>query len=204
MSNLIIVEGFDMVGKTSYLESIHSPGYRPDYDMLDSFYERNLAGLFFFMQADLLYKTDLVKSDTKLTLDRSSVSGYVYSRIYPSDVSEFPSEMVIESIKRMCSVFDTVEIVHVIHSCRESAKQIYFQSHKDGSHLDKLDQFDSFDAYFRCYQNAESYYREIYISLIDSIVDDVLHLAVVKSDALTYPDRLFFLKDDLLSYLGKS
>ena len=175
-----IAEGFDLVGKTTFLKSkfVDYKIYKPDYRVFDHYFNRNLAFMYGYGQMDLFKY--LKKSSQELpdiVYDRSVYSSYVYSWIYPSE-NTVPFDIVVDFTKSAVDIFGELYLYYVHHMNDESMKLIF--DHDSSDHNEPLDQFNSFDEYKLYYLRASDLFESLFDQLIDFNIDG-FHLIDVSS-----------------------
>jgi thymidylate kinase len=181
-SNVVIVEGFEFVGKSHVIELItdhlevdlHKKvvTYRPNYEELsyDSILERSdryILGL----PAIEMFK--IMKDDSSvLVLDRSVFSSYVYS-IYYNSIDPSKMIQVMDVYRNILKDFK-VSVIQVTPYTEDSSKLLYVQALKDDDHKDKYDKFESFDEYYKMLNNMEYLFSESYKAYkSDMLSDDI-------------------------------
>lgn len=182
-SEIIVVEGFEFVGKshiisliTDELENVHGKSvlnYRPDYESLgyDDILDRSnryILGL----PAIEMYKSvrDTLNASPVLILDRSVFSSYVYSILYNS----VPVDRMIQVMSTYRKIFKDfkVSVIQVTPYTEDSSKLLYTQALSDDDHKDKYDKFESFTEYFQVLNKVEYLFNESYITYQDMFSDD--------------------------------
>lgn len=184
MSNILIFEGFDLVGKTTFARTKTSSIYRPDYSILDKYYTRNLAFMFGYAQADIwsFCKENNLEVPEQIAMDRGLFSSYVYSRIYNDNYPELNEDIVVSYVMKLVRAFDKVDIYDVRHRSRESAKLIYEYNLKhNNDHNEEYDQFEDIGDYYSRYDYALELFDDIY-----SIVKSRLPRSSVESFDIHY------------------
>lgn len=167
---VIIVEGFEMVGKTSYAKSLYSPdGTRPiiyhaDHDLTDKTIGRNNSWAIGYGIFDLLSHSDIKET---IIIDRHVASSYVYPKLYGLN-SELNPE-IVEYYKNSEFFHKSVTHIHIQHESKEEALKIFEKSktrEKNANELsNKYDQFDNFEEYWGRYSKAQEYFLEAYLKL---------------------------------------
>lgn len=188
MSRAFILEGFDIVGKTTYSRMLVDSVYRPDYSIFDQYFDRTLAFMFGYAQADTwsYCKSAGLSVPELVGIDRSPISGYVYSRLYGKDIEPLSCDFVISYLMKMLKAFDQIEIYDVRHSGMESAEEIYDYTQKySEDHNEPFDTFDSFSDYYNTYSRASIYFDAIYGVIKErlnrSILEERLSLRTIES-----------------------
>ena len=204
-TNALIFEGFDLVGKTTYAKSLINNLYRPDYSVVDKYYSRNIAFMYGYAQADLfvyMKDNDLVIPE-KIGIDRSVMSGYVYSRLYPDKFLEpVPPDIVVSYYMKMTYAFDQVDIYNVYHKDIVSARAIYdYNKNHETDHIESFDIFDDFDQYFSYFLASVDYF-DYTIDIIKSRLSrSVMDESLIIHNVISYVDQgeLKF-KDDKMQF----
>lgn len=160
---MIIVEGFDCVGKDTYVAKTFRDMlvYRPDYNLFDSFFTRNDAWVIGYSIFDYLSQTNT--SSDSIVLNRGIASSLVYAKLYNIDSQILKETNLLELLKWWKSnrVFKDSTIIHIYHSSKESA-EILYNSMVSSRVMEDLDKFESFDDYWRMYLKAEELYKDAY------------------------------------------
>lgn len=165
MSRILIFEGFDLVGKTTYAKTLVNNIYRPDYSVFDKYYSRNLAFMFGYAQADIwsYCKNTSIEIPEEIAIDRGLFSSYVYSRIYRDTYPRLHEDIVISYLMKLINSFDQVEVYNVNHKNKTSAREIYdYNQFHQSSHNEQYDYFLTFEEYFERYLKARDLFEEIY------------------------------------------
>ena len=166
---LVIVEGYEMVGKTTVIDYLrrefYSRGvgtvlYRPDYDKYYpkiEYHERGYLGL----SALELYSM-VGDKDTVLILDRSVFSTMVYDIYYHGFTYREVEEKWLNPTRELFDKFELYSVL-VAHKDKESARELYRVALSTrGSNLDEYDIFEDF----------EEYYGE-YLQLLSQFISDI-------------------------------
>lgn len=164
-NKIVIVEGFDMVGKTSAVERFFSDyeTYFATHDLTDVTIGRDNSWTIGYGVVDLLSQ---MKTLPKLVINRGVVSSAVYSDLYGT----VPSTKVLEKVLDWyaCNEFFAKSITHIYvsHFDYHSAKVLFENSQKRQTNPNelsaKLDKFKSFDAYWNTYNKADELFRQYY------------------------------------------
>lgn len=159
---IIILEGFDMVGKSTYAnEFLKVRTYYPNHDITDVTIGRNNSWAIGYSVLDFLSQIDV--RDEHIVINRGVFSSYVYSKLYGHSEDELP-EAVIDYYRNSQFFKDNVSVIYFQHFSRSSAKVIYESSmsrQKSFNELTaKLDQFSDFDQYWRAYSKASELFIE--------------------------------------------
>lgn len=163
MINISIVEGFDLIGKTALgkmiAESYESIGidttvYRCNYKVIDNHLGRNKAWVAGFGAVDIL-KNMRVDKEVNVLFDRGIPSSYVYDRLYGNakNVTDELTQDLIENLGNLNTTF-----YYLTHESKESALRIYNSRER----VDVLDEFESFDAYWKTYTLCCELYEEFF------------------------------------------
>lgn len=167
-NKVIIVEGFEMVGKTSYAKTLAERTnnfiYHADHDLTDKTVGRNNSWTIGYGIFDLLSH---IPTEETIIIDRHVASSYVYQKLYGPE-GELYSE-VIDYYKNNKFFHDSVTHIHVQHESKEEALKIFEKSKtrdKNSNELsNKYDQFDNFEEYWSRYSKAQEYFLEAYLKL---------------------------------------
>ena len=152
---VVILEGFDKVGKTTYAAN-NLEGYRV-YRPEESFIDETVG-----IENRWLISTvvlDFVQSGietSKFVLNRSIFSSYVYAKLTGIDISE----KILDWFKTHKYLKYGTTIIHIKHRDKLTARIIYGAAEKDGP-----TGFKSFAEYWDYYLKAEKLYEEIYQKL---------------------------------------
>lgn len=182
MSNIMIYEGCDIVGKTYLAKSLakktNSIYYRIDLHEYDN---SGIAGCHGVKWA--VYKSlfDFIESihgelNNDIIIDRAFMSYLVYTKFYVPEMAN-GLDPVIKLVKSN-KEFMSASHVYVRHKDPESAKVIYYRALLDRTLLDENDKFNSFDDYWNHYKMIDSLYMEFYKLLgIEPIIIDHVYTA---------------------------
>ena len=192
-TNALIFEGFDLVGKTTYARTLVDNLYRPDYSVLDNNYSRNLAFMIGYGQSDLFVymKDNNLSIPEKVGFDRSLISSYVYSRLYPDDLYKFvPIDVLVSYYMKMLYAFDQVDVYNVYHKDIISARAIYdYNKNHETDHTESFDQFKNFDQYFSYFLTSVDHFDhaidELKLRLHRSVTDESL----IIHNVISYVDQ---------------
>lgn len=170
-SKVVVVEGFDMVGKTFFMKE-HLSQYKifhADHELTDATVGRNNSWTIGYGIFDLMSQTGLNVSDP-IVIDRCVASSFVYSKLFPDGgVSKESMDQIVDWYSK-CKVFkEDVVHVHVCHYNRCTARKIYEASQhreKNPNPLSaELDKYSSFDEYWSAYKLAECWFESVYSQL---------------------------------------
>lgn len=176
MSNIKIVEGFDIVGKTTYMNKVHSNSkvYHCNHDLSDITIGRHNSWALGYGIIDFLSQ---VKINDEILIDRGVISSAVYAELYDSPLDSHVLEWYAG-----CEYFKKcIDHIYIRHYDETSARKIYefAQSRKVNPNplSAKFDKFTSFENYWSTYRHADQLFLDTYDKLgISPIV------------LLTYPD----------------
>lgn len=161
---IYILEGMDMVGKTTFAKT-SMPGYRiyhADHDLVDRAAGRNYSWIIGYGVLDFLRQTGPLSE--KIVIDRGVFSSYVYPKLY--EEPEVLSQSVTTWYENDEFFNEEVGHIYVCHSSEESARQIYEESRHRPENPNVLsaayDTFESFDQYWSTYLRAHELFGEIY------------------------------------------
>lgn len=160
-SNYIIVEGFDNVGKTTFINNymkVKLPNYKFlqfDYHNTEELGEvppkyRYLIG----GTLNTLIKSRLINtSETPLVLDRWLVGSLAYNDLYKQGNTTLSTQVV----NSLTSLYDELGILvlYMYHDSKETAKSM-LSTH---SVVEAYDQFESFEEYWDIYHKADILHR---------------------------------------------
>lgn len=195
----IIVEGFDMVGKTVVGKQFGEgyPSYHFNYDLYDKeFDNRDKCHLFYSMQADLL---KFLKENNQvlpkcILFDRSPISSYVYSRVYSGKQQSVYYDDVDAFLTPMINLLDKgekVKIYYVEHDNQESAERIYNSIQKKrGTHTDKYDYFKDFNEYINNYYASMIQYSQIFNHILE-FYSNAIDIYLVKTLSNSSGEQVF-------------
>ena len=160
--NIYVVEGFDMVGKTSFIKKYMSRYnyYRPTYEMYDISVGRKDSWLASCTVIDYLKN---MEKPTKTVIDRGLFSGQVYSRIYNN---KFLDNKILDFFKKDNYFCKEVGHVYLRHRDVNTAREIFESAKKrevENNEITKsLDNFRTFDYYWTYYTNADLMFNDMY------------------------------------------
>ena len=174
-SDAVVLEGFEMVGKSYLLnvikekyEEFKQPvlAYRPDWegslnDKVISRGNRYIPGIVLFDVWKNLHSIN----KPKLLLDRWLASTYVYSIMYDQ---EQDCKYISDMIKgHESAVGDNMRLIFIYkcHKTRGDASKFYDMAIRDAEHSDKYDKFEDFNDYYRNYEKADALYRNFFKSM---------------------------------------
>lgn len=162
---IYIIDGFDMVGKTSYIKSnLKGAKYwHPTHDLTDSTIGRVSSWSLGYGVLDFLSQTSL---DQDIVIDRGVASSYVYNLLYIH--KKLPKE-VIQYYRDWKWFHKEVKYIHIRHSSENSARKIFSRGQTRGTAQNELsakyDRFRNFDQYWDRYLEAEKLFTEAYFLL---------------------------------------
>jgi hypothetical protein len=166
VNKIIVVEGFDLVGKDYTIahnkELASHKFYKPDYSIFDKMLSRNDAWVVGYAIIDYLSKTKDNKDP--VCFNRFIATSLVYSEIYGGTLHSIKNLREIYSWYNQESLnkkgFD-IEIFHIGHANMESARKLLIESERREITED-FDKFDSFESYWEMYTDAEKLFRKYY------------------------------------------
>ena len=192
-TNALIFEGFDLVGKTTYARSLVDNIYRPDYSVLDNYYNRNLAFMIGYGQSDLFVymKDNDLSIPERIGFDRSLLSSYVYSRLYSDDPYKPVSpDIVVSYYMKMLYAFDQVDIYDVRHKDMVSARSIYdYNKNHENDHTESFDQFEDFDQYFSRFLDSVDYFDDVIDVLKKRLHRSISDDSLIIHNVISYVDQ---------------
>lgn len=165
MLKVIIVEGFEFVGKSTYirklvdsynLSSTSCVDYRPNYEKVftSGFLPTKYRGLLGLSQLEFLIKlytsdSTLMKRDSVIVFDRGILSSIVYTSI--KDKDESFSLLLADKfteIMKMPIKNGNVELeFHLLSLDADTREERYESAMNDSNHYDEYDEFESFEDY---------------------------------------------------------
>lgn len=165
-SKLTIIEGFEMVGKSTFaLKCIENPLiYHPDHVLTDATIGRSQSwvigqSIIDFLSCGLL--DSLESTGTNVVIDRGICSSFVYGILHSHELID---SKVIDWYKNNKFFKDKVSILYFHHECKESARKLFEESKKRKKNPNKLsaayDEFSDFENYWRMYCRADALFRE--------------------------------------------
>jgi len=166
--NIVIVEGFEITGKTTTMKKMLIPDgysyYHPNHNLTDVTIGRDNSWTIGYGIFDLLSQIDL--SNTKILIDRGVASSYVYGILNGNPLDK----RVIEWYKNNDFFHRGVSHVIVKHTDMTSARKIYdrclSERPENPNELSaKFDRFENFDEYYRKYSYASTLFDEAYEKL---------------------------------------
>lgn len=174
---VIIIEGYEMVGKSTFIESLpvvfgsdytnnHVKIYRPSYESIK--YDevigkgnRVVLGMsvldYFYSNSDYM--------DT-LIMDRGIVSSIVYRDMYNQDsgLTDDVVDNYIDFISKVSPV-----IVYINHLNDATAKYKYDKSVEEREVIDQYDKFNTFEEYYESYKSFDNKFKEVISRLSNKI-----------------------------------
>lgn len=161
--DIYVVEGFDRVGKTSFMKK-ELPDfyiYHATHDLTDQTVGRNNSWVIGYGVMDFLQQVHELQ---EIVIDRGVFSSYVYQRLYgPKGVLD---PRVLDYYKNNKFFHEDVGHIYVRHHDVDSAREIYIKSQsreKNPNQLsNKYDQFNTFDDYWKLYSMADALFSEVY------------------------------------------
>lgn len=172
MLHVDVVEGFDMVGKTTYIHDILMKQYKekgyqcmyyhPDYDFYnqvdpsrDSMYLVGY-GIFDFIESNL----DTLKSlNLSIIIDRGVLSSIVYS----DNMSDEFKNVLLQSYNKLQSIKNYTTL-HYVSTTKDNAEHLYHKSQLRSDN-ELLDRYENFESYYNKYLK----YHNKYCRLLTSI-----------------------------------
>ena len=174
-SGAVVLEGFEMVGKSYLLNGIKEKyeeynqpvlAYRPDWegslnDKVISRGNRYIPGIVLFD----IWKNLNSTSKPKLLLDRWLASTYVYSIMYDQEQDcKYISDMIKGHEDAVGSDMKLI-FIYKCHKNNDEAREFYDMAINDNDHSDKYDKFEDFEDYYRNYEKADALYRNFFKSM---------------------------------------
>lgn len=158
-----MIEGFDMVGKTTFLNRYLSDHqiYHCNHDLTDDTIGRENSWTIGYGVIDFLEQVDT--KPCHLVIDRGVFSSYVYSRIYQNRQLD---KKVLDWYKNNNFFKSSVGHIYLKHHDSSTAEKIFdFAQNREKNPnklSDKYDQFKSFNDYWIFYSNADLLFKEAY------------------------------------------
>lgn len=167
LAPVVLVEGFDIVGKTSFINKqlVNELGYttyHTTHDTIDKVVgsdHRWVTGYGIIDMISQIYNTHKLN----LAIDRGVFSSYVYNKLYGNDLS---SDVINYYINN--EFFHSCNISHIyVQPNDKSTSEYLFNLSKSRPENDneisrKYDQFSTFDDYWSMYLKAESLFIDAY------------------------------------------
>lgn len=169
-----VVEGFDMVGKSFFMNYVMSDYkvYHATHDLTDETVGRHNSWTIGYGVMDFL--SQVGTDNLKVVIDRGVSSSFVYKRLYGMDAEVcFPGELTIDRVVDWYSKNEFfksgVNHIHVCHLRKASARQIFEKSKtrevNPNALSAQMDRFSDFDEYWKTYLKAEELFTEVYDKL---------------------------------------
>lgn len=159
--DIIIVEGFDMVGKTKFAKQEFSEysHYYANHDLTDITVGRNNSWTIGYGIIDFL--SQVHKSGQKILINRGICSSIVYESIYnKTDLNR----SIVDYYRNNQFFHDNIDIVYVRHNTRTCAEYIYEMSksrERNKNELsDQYDKFKDFNDYWNTYRLFDHKFHE--------------------------------------------
>lgn len=164
--DVVIYEGYDMVGKTTLLNKAMDStsrciSYRPDYDIVEipgvldraTRFVPGLCVLDYYSQTFDPYKT--------LNIDRGVGSWIVYGTKYNGQhINAEPLKSAVQRFNTLCHKLNIL-IVYKYHKCKEDAQLIHQKSMSSRQELDAYD-IDDFEQYWNSYLEFHEEYKKAF------------------------------------------
>lgn len=189
---LCIIDGFDMVGKTTFIKNFmyDFKYYHPNHDITDLVVGRDNSWTIGYGIIDFFSQVGI--DNIKAVIDRGPASGYVYKMIYSTTVRITDPIFDVMSMYRDMEFFATgITHIHVCHSSKESAREIYELSQSREVNPNaisaKLDQFSNFEDYWSTYCKAQKLYHRAY-DILD--ISPIIVKTFVGGATIDIDDRL--------------
>ena len=176
-SDVLVFEGFDMVGKSHLLSQVYEEleyhtnkgtfKYRPDWEgclstNVVSRGNRYIPGIVLLDIWKSVIKSTY--SQPKLLIDRWLAVSYVYSVLYDQKSDSKSSQDLIKA--HVDAVGDLeLTFIYKCHKDKNEAWRLYELANADSDHEDEYDKFDNFDRYYETYQLAHSLYMDFFRNL---------------------------------------
>lgn len=167
-NNIILLEGFDMVGKSTYAKQ-HFPSYfniyECDHDVTDKVIGRSNSWSIGYGVVDFLQKalTNSMTNNLNVIINRGVFSSYVYKRLYEGTLLD---SSIINWYKNNSFFRNNIKHIYVRHKDINTAQSIYEASQlrkvPNNPITKSLDNFNSFRDYWALYTIADSLFTEIY------------------------------------------
>ena len=176
MKNICIVEGFDMVGKDTFIKTAFSDYkvWNPDFKPIDDALGRDKAWTIGLGVVDFLSKT--YNGTDKIAINRGAASSYAYSVC--RDDQDTIDNRVVEWYKNNEFYHNQVDHLLLRFSDIEVAKELYYESKLRRDVFNevsaKLDKFDTFNEYWSEYirhlEKFDEYYDKVGTQYIPVVV----------------------------------
>lgn len=180
--NYISVEGFDCVGKTTFIEKYLKPrlpyhaliqinsASSPDLFGFIPFRYRYLLGSFFNY---MIFESIFDINKYPVIMDRGLVGSMVYNKVYNQklDYLDRVAPNVYTNIYKNLNIL----VIYLYHTDYTKASQMYSSKVT----LDEYDEFESIEAYWSTYSQAHGVYLK-YLSNLDNVI----HLSTTQTSEL--------------------
>lgn len=163
-TRVIIVEGFEKTGKSTYLRGLHKNyGMRvidPDYhNKLGAFYQMDYSDRYIINLSliDCISNGIIeVSPDSILAINRGVVSGAAYAEIYNQRLNCDIDKV----LTRMAHLYRKLGVHHIYveHQNSYAAKDIYYKADATESY----DEFGGFEDYWNNYQKFDNYFAYLF------------------------------------------
>lgn len=165
LSNICIVEGFDIVGKSTFI-NYQLPEYELYYynhDISDETIGRSNACILGMNVIDFLSQ---VKPKEKIIINRGIFSSIVYEKLYNNNILP---DIVIDYYKNSEYFHNNIDIIYLMHDSRASAEILYQNSLHRPLNPNELnqeyDRFESFNDYWSIYMRAHNLFMNAFEDL---------------------------------------
>lgn len=172
LKNTVIVEGFEMVGKSTLIENllVRDNGfvnYHATHDLTDRTIGRNNSWTIGYGVLDFLsqYNREPYKRfDLKVAIDRGVFSSYVYQKLY-GPVSDL-NYKIVDWYKRNNFFHEDVTHLYVKPADETVSRMLWDKSRERPENpnflSNKYDKFSSFEEYWEMFKKADELFKEAY------------------------------------------
>lgn len=171
LKDIVIVEGFEMVGKSTVIENLFVEegytNYHATHDLTDATVGRNNSWTIGYGVLDFLKQYNqnfLTHFPAKVAIDRGVFSSYVYQKLYGPE-GDLDSK-VLEHYTN--DKFFHNEVTHCyVRPANESVSRMLWENSKKrpknpNALSNSYDQFSTFEDYWKMYKRAEDLFFESY------------------------------------------
>lgn len=172
LKNTVIVEGFEMVGKSTMIENllVRDNGfvnYHATHDLTDRTVGRNNSWTIGYGVLDFLSQYDkepYKRFDLRVAIDRGVFSSYVYQKLY-GPVSDL-NYKIVDWYKRNNFFHEGVTHLYVKPADETVSRMLWDKSRERPENpnflSNKYDKFSSFEEYWEMFKKADELFEEAY------------------------------------------
>lgn len=160
--DVVIGEGYEMVGKSTILEDIRKNisgiTYRPNYEIVEFDDELGRSRRYMPGLCALDFFTQTKGEGNTLMLDRGICSWIVYGKHYHNQTPE----VELKDVLNACSILFNnlrVLVIYKYHKSEEDARFIHTKSTESREVLDEYDEVD-FDSYWKKYLEFDQLFKD--------------------------------------------